>query len=73
MCKITGASKRAFFSIYTQVKIDDVKKDSIIVFYNKIFLPKMKPFIVNIDQKRTKTSSTPKPALKSLAPETLLK
>jgi hypothetical protein len=72
--KITGASVQTFQNMYTHVRLEDEKKGNIIEFYNKIYIPQMKVFIMRLDAKNTKGSMlSPKPKIWALAPTSPLR
>jgi len=72
--KNTGAAKSVFQSIYTEVSMGvDKPKGSIIEFYNKIFLPKMKKWIMTLTKKSNLEEISRRPCITQLLPETGLK
>ena len=47
--QLTGASIQIFQNMYTQVRLEDGSFGTIIDFYNKVYIQKMKAYIMSID------------------------
>lgn len=47
--QLTGASMQMFQNMYTSVRLEDDNYGTIIDFYNKIYIPQMKSYIMSID------------------------
>lgn len=60
--------------MYTSVRLVDDNYGTIIEFYNKIYIPQMKTYIMNIDPRNeTVQASSPKPMITALAPQSPLR
>jgi hypothetical protein len=55
--------------MYTNVRLDDDSYGTIIEFYNKVYIPQMKTYIMSLDPRNEKLSIlSPKPKIWALAP-----
>lgn len=61
--------------MYTNVRLDSKNKGNIIDFYNKVYIPKMKVYIIRLDSRQAGKSdvTSPKPKIWALAPKSPLR
>jgi hypothetical protein len=60
--------------MYSSVRLEDNNYGTIIDFYNKIYIPTMKTYIMSIDPKNeTQVTRSPKPKIIALAPQSPLR
>lgn len=72
--QLTGASIQIFQNMYTSVRLEDNKYGTIIDFYNKIYIPTMKTYIMSIDPKNDEQPPrSPKPNITALGPQSPLR
>ena len=72
--QLTGASIQIFQNMYTQVRLEDGSFGTIIDFYNKVYIQKMKAYIMSIDPRSDSVKPrSPKPKITALAPQSPLR
>jgi hypothetical protein len=60
--------------MYTNVRIEEESYGTIIDFYNKVYIPQMKSYIMSIDPRNElQTGKSPKPKIPALAPQSPLR
>lgn len=73
LSELTRAKKDVFKSIYTDVKLTQDSRSTIIDFYNKVFLPRMKPYILSLDSNKPNRKVDMTPKIPNLRPSTSLR
>lgn len=72
--QLTGASVQVFQNMYTHVRLEDNNYGTIIEFYNKVYIPQMKTYIMSIDPRNeVPMPRSPKPRIPALAPQSPLR
>lgn len=74
MNNITGTTTPfSFQDIYFKVRMQDDRKDNIIAFYNHVFIPVMKNYVIRLIPRNGREELPPKASIKALAPNSPLR